>query len=179
MFAVQAQTSLRQQYLDMLEKTETFERYKVIPKTTLDNFYGQVADSVTQGLTTITELRSRIKRQQAQLDSLNASLKSVKSQLAASEKINDTIHFIGIPFKKVGYHLIVWGIILALAGLALIAYFMFIRSNQVTSKSKKELEAIKTQFDAHKDKAREQQVKLKRELQTAVNTIDELKRGKR
>ncbi len=47
------------------------------------------------------------------------------------------------------------------------------RSNRVTSKVKKEFEALNTEYEEHKTKARESQVKLKKELQTAVNQLNE------
>lgn len=67
---------------------------------------------------------------------------------------------------------------MVLAVLAALAYMMFMKSNRVTSRSRKELGALEQEFEDHKNKARETQVKLKRELQTSINKMEEMKRGR-
>ncbi|MEQ9022021.1 MAG: hypothetical protein RLN82_04575, partial [Pseudomonadales bacterium] len=100
-------------------------------------------------------------------------LAEVQARLDESLELNDTIYFLGIPFSKVGYHIMVWVIIIALAVLGVMAYFMFIRSNSVTKRAKREFDSLQAEYEEHKTKARETQVKLKRELQTAVNQLNE------
>ncbi len=168
-----AQESLQEKYDNMLESTETYEQYKVIPRTSLNGFWAEVKDSLNQSTQTIRELRNQAADQQANTISQLAKVDDLQSQLDESLNLNDTIYFIGIPFSKVGYHLMVWLIIVVLAVLGVICYFMFMRSNRVTTRVKKEHETLIEEFEEHKSKAREAQIKLKRELQTAVNQLNE------
>lgn len=165
--------SLKQKYDDMLENTETYEQYKVIPRTDLNAFWSEVADSLDQKQRKIQQLQSETQDAKALAQQARAELSDVQSKLDESLELNDTIYFMGIPFSKVGYHIMVWVIIIALAVLAVIAYFMFMRSNSVTTRTRREHEALQAEFEEHKTKAREQQVKLKRELQTAINKLNE------
>ncbi len=168
-----AQESLQEKYDAMLESTETYEQYKVIPRSKLNGFWGEVSDSLQRKTGTINDLRSQILTQQASIESLEGNVVDLQARLDESLNLNDTIYFVGIPFSKLGYHLMVWLIIIVLAVLGVLSYLMFMRSNRVTSKVKKEFEALNAEYEEHKTKARETQVKLKRELQTAVNQLNE------
>ena len=167
------QETLQEKYDDMIESTETYEQYKVIPRTRLNGFWSEVSDSLNQNKIVQKEQQNTILDQQAENVRVAAVAKDLEAQLSESLDQNDTIYFLGIPFSKIGYHLMVWLIIVALAVLGVISYLMFMRSNSVTSRVKKEHEELIAEFDAHKDKARETQVKLKRELQTAINSLNE------
>lgn len=172
-FLVSAQETLQQKFDNMLENTETYERYKVIPRTDLNTFWSEVTDSLSQKQRKIQQLQTETQEAKALAQQARAELSDVQAKLDESLELNDTIYFLGIPFSKVGYHIMVWVIITALAVLAVIAYIMFMRSNSVTSRTKREFETLRAEFEEHKTKARETQVKLKRELQTAVNQLNE------
>ncbi|SNT12305.1 hypothetical protein SAMN05421640_2379 [Ekhidna lutea] len=167
------QESLQEKYDAILENNETYERYKVIPRTDLNAFWSEVSDTLNQKQQKIQQLQTETQDAISKAQQASAELSDVQAKLDESLELNDTIYFLGIPFSKVGYHIMVWIIIAALAVLGVMAYFMFMRSNSVTSKTKREFGALQAEFEAHKTKARETQVKLKRELQTAVNQLNE------
>ncbi|WP_421764594.1 hypothetical protein [Ekhidna sp.] len=168
-----AQETLQQKFDNMLENTETYERYKVIPRTDLNAFWSEVTDTLNQKQQKIQQLQSETQDAKANAQQSRAELVSVQAKLDESLELNDTIYFFGIPFSKIGYHILVWAIIAILAVLGIMAYFMFIRSNSVTTKTRREFETLQAEYEEHKSKSRETQVKLKRELQTAVNQLSE------
>ena len=172
------QDSLNVKYQNMIQTTETFNQYKVIPRTRIDAFWTEVMDSLRDGSATIKALRQEIAVQIDTISSLSSANTSIQSQLDESLTLNDSIAFVGVNLSKTTYHLIVWGIIVVLAVLAVVAYMMYLKSNRVTVRSNRELETLHSQFEDHKSKARETQVKLKRELQTSINKIEEMKRGR-
>ncbi len=169
--------SLKGTFDGMMNKYSSYEQYKVIPITRLNEFWGEVNDSLTTKERTIAELNGEIVALNAMIDSLRSDLAIVKANLETSEATNSEIAFLGISFDKIVYHILVWIIIVLLGVLAVLTYFMYIRSNGLTSRFKKDLEQLRQEYDEHRDKSREAQVRLKRELQTAVNTVDEMKRG--
>lgn len=177
-FHLSGQDSLERKYQNMIETTETFNQYKVIPRTTIDGFWSEVLDSLRDHNATISSLRSEIAAQKDTISSLSSAKLELKAQLDESLTQNDSIAFFGMNVFKITYHFIVWGIIIVLAVLAVLAYTMFIKSNRVTVRSRKELDALQREYEDHKSKARETQVKLKRELQTSINKMEELKRGR-
>lgn len=173
-----AQDSLNAKYNNMIESTETFNQYKVIPKTSLDAFWSEVMDSMQEDSRSIQSLTEQVQSQIDSIESLTSERNSVQNELDESLMLNDSISFLGITLSKSVYHIIVWGIIFVVLVLSIVVYLMFLKSNKVTTRSRKELETLQHAFEEHKSQSREKQVKLKRELQTAINTIDEMKRGR-
>lgn len=169
--------SLENKFKDMMSRYNTYERYKVIPITVLENFWSEVEDTVGNRNTTIDRLQARIDAQQEEIDTLQRRLTAIQSSLQESELKNETIEFLGIPFSKSGYHITVWVIIGILAVICLFVYYLYKRSNRVTTKIRRDFELLKNEFENHKDKSREQQLRLKRELQTSLNLIEEMKRN--
>ncbi|MEQ8582873.1 MAG: hypothetical protein RIC30_11955 [Marinoscillum sp.] len=172
-----AQESLKDQYEQIMQKSSTYEQYKVIRQTEIEGFWVNIEDTLRAKSKEITSLQSTIANLQGNIDSLKSDLRKVSARLAESEKTNDGIIFLGIEMEKTAYHILVWVIILILVVAVVLAYGMFVKSNATTSRIKREYEQQRKEFETHRDKSRETQVRLKRELQTAVNTIEEMKRG--
>lgn len=172
-----SQETLKDQFDRIMEKSSTYEQYKVIRQTEIVGFWESIDDTLGIRAQEIQKLKTRVTQLQMNMDSLNAQLRETKTSLEESELVNESITFLGMEMNKSAYHVLAWGIIVVLGVLGVLAYGMFIKSNTTTSKVKKEFEQLRKEFEIQKDKARETQVRLKRELQTAVNTIDEMKRG--
>ena len=164
--------SLNEKYTDLIQRSETYEQYKVIPKTSLDGFWVEVMDSIAFQNNSLADLRAKVRRQNQKIESLAKSQQEVQAKLDESLTKNDSIRFLGVSLSKLSYHLIVWSLILILASLGILAYTMFFRSNKLTVRHKKDLEELELEFEKHRNAAREKQVKLKRELQTALNQLE-------
>ena len=174
----QEEETLNGKFQNLVESSETFNQYKVITKTNLDAFWSEVMDSLRQDDKAIVDLNTEVASQKVAIDTLTRSKQSISSELEASLNANDSISFLGIAFSKLGYHILVWSIILVLTVLGLIAYLMYMRSNKVTTRSKKDLDSLQVDYDDLKNRSREKEVKLKRELQTALNTLEESRRAR-
>lgn len=168
-----SQVTLQEKYEQLLDRTETFKEYKVIPSASLNQFWLEAQDSLVKNAGQIVRMRAMISVQQDTILSLRGKNQEQKAELDESLMLNDSIQFMGVRFSEFSYHLLVWSIIIVLTVLGLLAYFMFLTGNKVTSRTKREIESLNAEFEDHKAKARETQVKLKRELQTAVNTLNE------
>ncbi|MEL6557658.1 MAG: hypothetical protein AAFQ94_05695 [Bacteroidota bacterium] len=165
--------TLNEQFTDVLENTESFKQYKVVPKTRLDGLFRQVGDSMRVVKSKVTDLRGEVNQQKETIESLEAQLGTVTSDLDQSNLLNDSISFLGITFQKAVYNVIVWGLIVALLVAGAFIYMLFKRSHKVTRTTQNDLKRLTDEFDGYKTKAHEKQVKLKRELQTAMNTLHE------
>ncbi|MFY0606598.1 MAG: hypothetical protein JXR10_07780 [Cyclobacteriaceae bacterium] len=169
--------TLNQRFVKMMGKSTDYQQYKVIKKTEIEDFWVRTTDTLNTKTNKIENLNSQISQLNIKIDTLESRLSSTISALEESNSMNDEIGFFGSNIRKSTYHALVWGIIILLAILAIIIYVMYMNSNTVTVRVKKESEKLRKEFDEHRDKARETQVRLKRELQTAVNSLDEMKRG--
>lgn len=167
------QETLQEKYDALIKETETFQQYKVIPRKSLDTFWSETMDSVKRTNQQVKDLHVNLASQKDSIQKFSAKIDELQGKLDESLNMNDSISLLGIPFSKLGYHVLVWSIIVVLSVLGFLAYFLFIRSNKQTSKFRKELESLKTEFEEQKVKSLEKQLKLKRELQTAVNQLSE------
>ena len=175
--SLSGQPNIQEQYNDFYEKSSTWEDYKVIKLYRLDEFWTVVTD-------TLKDKSQRIETAHQKIDTLNTQLTDLKSQLAIteialneSEALNGSISFLGMETSKVFYNIFVWLLIMALAAGVGTNYVMFQRSNVVTTKTRKQIGELEGEFERHRTKARETQIKLKRELQTALNKLSEQRVG--
>jgi cell division protein FtsB len=167
--------SLKDQFQEMLESSESYTEYKVIKRTKLNDYSTAVQDSLARSKTRITGLSAEVKDLKNQVSQLSARIADLESQLAESESLRDSLVFLGIKMKKATYHTIVWVIIAGLAVFGIFAYLSFMRSNKVTAKTKKEMKALELEYDDHRKSSQEKQIKMGRELQTERNLVEELK----
>ena len=172
---VQSAPSLGQQFQEMVSKAESYNEYKVIKSTVLNQFNKAVQDTISQSKTTISSLENKVSEQANQIAQLNTKLSSLEDELAESEKLRNSLTFLGIPFGKSLYHTIVWIIIGVLALFSTFAYSSYVRGNVVTKKTLKDKENLEIQFEEHRKTTHEKQLKMARELQTERNLVEELK----
>ncbi|SMD38388.1 hypothetical protein SAMN04488029_3780 [Reichenbachiella faecimaris] len=172
--ASQAQQNIQEQF-DQFYATETstWQEYKLVKMPKLKNFWKIVADTIKVKEGKIASARAEVKSLKGQLAAVNGQLEETQASLAASEELNDSIAFIGIEMSKSAYNTFVWLIILVLVvGIASL-YLIYMRNNKITREARKLLAKVEEEYTAHQEKARENQTKLKRELQTALNTLQE------
>jgi peptidoglycan hydrolase CwlO-like protein len=167
--------SLKDQFQEMLESSESYTDYKVVRRTKLNEYSSAVQDSLAKSRTRITALSTEVKDLKNQVSQLSVRITDLESQLAESESLRDGLVFLGINMNKATYHTLVWVIIAGLAIFGIFAYVSFMRSNSVTAKTKKEMKALELEYDDHRKTSQEKQIKMGRELQTERNLVEELK----
>ncbi|MEP2024256.1 MAG: hypothetical protein ABJH98_12445 [Reichenbachiella sp.] len=172
--ATQAQQNIQEQFDQFYaNETSSWQEYKLVKMPKLKNFWKIVADTIKVKEGKIASARAEVKSLKGELDAINVQLEETQASLAASEELNDSIAFIGIEMSKSAYNAFVWLIILVLVvGIASL-YLIYMRNNKITREARKLLAKVEEEYTAHQEKARENQTKLKRELQTALNTLQE------
>ncbi len=173
--SVPSAPSLGQQYQELIGKAESYNEYKVIKNSVLSQYNKAVQDTIALSKTTILSLENMVNEQANQINQHSSKITSLENQLAESEKLRNSLTFLGIPLGKRFYHTIVWLIIAGLAVFSTFAYTSFVRGNIVAKKTAKDKEIIEIQFEEHRKTAHEKQLKMARELQTERNLVEELK----
>ena len=171
----QGSQTLRSQFQEILDKSESYTEYKVIKRTSLNQYSRAVQDSLNARKTEINSLKSTVADQKSQIGTLSSRITELEAQLAKSEELRESLSFLGLNLNKTTYHTIVWVIIAGLAAFGVFAYTSFMRSNKVTSKTKKEYKNLEIEYEEHKKRSHEKQIKMGRELQTERNKVEELK----
>jgi len=167
--------TLDKQYETLMRVSTTYQEYKVIKNVRLNEFWKNIQDSIKTAGVEKLALKQKISGLNEELITTQNNLSEVTSNLETSNHDRDRIDFIGIPLKKAAYNSVVWGIIFILGGLALFFFFRYNKSNAITRTTKKECDTLFNEYDNYKKNTRDKELQLKRELQTAINTIEDLK----
>lgn len=167
--------TLKVQLQEILDKSESYTEYKVIKRISLSQYSNAVQDTVNVSRQEIKVLKNTVSDQSSQISTLSKRITDLETQLAQSEELRESLTFLGFNLNKATYHTVVWLIIGVLTAFGVFAYTSFVRSNKITAKSKKEYKALEVEYEEHKKKSHEKQIKVGRELQTERNKIEELK----
>ncbi|MDN5203742.1 hypothetical protein QQ008_20295 [Fulvivirgaceae bacterium BMA10] len=167
--------TLTEQYNYIYDKSSTYNEFKVVKIARLNKFWKNAQDSLNLVRASLAESKTQINIQKGNLDSLNNTLSNTKQQLAEVTEEKDSISFLGAGIPKAVYQTLMWGVI-ALLILALVgALYKFKLSNQITARTRKDFEIVAAELDDFKKRTLENERKLRRELQTERNTVEDLK----
>jgi len=168
--------TLNEQYKTLIEKSETFNEYKVIKKNTLTDFWRVVSDSVRAVNKSKREALSTVKTKNAQIEDLNNTILKKDEALAAGEEEKANITVLGAEVSKSLYAVI--SLVIPLVLLVVIGFLIAkSRVDSVTAKTSRQNKLIlEKEYEAYKKRALDIQAKLNRELQTERNKLSELKR---
>ncbi len=176
LFAIKAWSqTLDEKYNSLIDKSETYDKYKVISKTKLDGLWSDLQLELAASQRSISELRQSIAQAKNANDSLIASINTVSRKLNESQASNGLIAFLGIDIEHGVYHSIVWSIVGILLGGLVYFGARFKISGRVVDQLILEKEALSSEFEDHKFNSHQRMLKTKRELQTALNKLEELK----
>lgn len=144
--------------------------YRVIETILLTQLQKNVDEAIGDLESELSSAKGQIDKQAKEIDNLKNELAAANTNLTnvTSEKNNMSLFGV-IPMKKGAYRTIMWAIVAGL--LALLAFFIvsFLRSNVVTRQTKTKLEKTREEFEAYRKKSMEDELVLRRKLQTEIN----------
>lgn len=172
--------SLSGQYKFMLSRTRTStDGYKMIAGYRLDQLWKNVGDTLRKERAEIRNLQQKLTEQQKTVSYLKTEISGKEASLTENTNKVNEIRFLGIPFEKGTYNIIVWSLIGALA-VALIVIIARSGKNISEAKHRTQLyNEVAEEYQAYKAKAVEKERKLARELQDERNKLEELTGGRR
>ena len=166
--------SLETQFNDLKNKSNSYQEYKVVKVVSLNNFWQNVEDSLAAFHQEIEEANSAIAQQNQKLDSLNQKLEAREDALEKSEYDIAHLTVLGMDVEKDSYVTFTWIVFFVLLLILGITFAKFKNSNKVAVEKKSDYDELSQELNDYKQKAREKEIKLMRELQTERNTIEEL-----
>jgi chaperonin cofactor prefoldin len=142
------------------EKTRIYEDYRAIREDMFQRIRGNSLDSLRAAKSVITGLQKNVKDLNLTIDTLKASLETVKTNLDQMAKTKNSISLMGMQINKVAYNAVMWIIIAGLAGILAVGFLVFKRNHAVTAHTKKEFEDLKREFEAYRKASREAREKM-------------------
>ncbi|WP_421946185.1 hypothetical protein [Pedobacter sp.] len=168
--------SLNGQYQFMLKKSKTLYGAKLINPARLTSLWKSVNDTLRKERKQLAESKQQIKSQAENISGLKGEVSGKESSLASATASVNEINFLGISFNKGTYNTIVWAIIIVLAaGLAIVILQTGKYRKEATYRTQLYQE-VADEFQAHKVKAKDKEMKLARELQDERNKWDDMGR---
>lgn len=182
--------TLQQQYNSLKYRSSTHQEfnqdYKVVKLRSLDALWKNVEDTLKARQLKVKQARQGIEKELVQakksLQDQEAQLQTLKEENARKEQeVQKSAHnvanisFLGLDMNKSTFVILSWGIILILLVLLGVVFYLYKNSKYVTDEKIKAYTDIEQEFKNHKQTARDKELKIKRELQTEMNRVEDLK----
>lgn len=164
--------SLRDQWVSMIKSSESYNEHKIIKLTKLQDFRGALNDSLNEYSKNLLILKSESSQLKSEVESLKSDLAKISSEWQLSQITNSEIGFLGMNFRKSFYNAMVWSIIALLSIIVIVMYARIKRVCSVVKRVKSAYSRISDEYRSHRYQAKEHQIRLKRELQTALNKLE-------
>jgi len=160
----------------MLSKAENYEAYKVINKTQLNEVYKSIQDTLSQLRAGLAGERLKVKGQNDQILLLNKQIKDEKAKFDQVTDEKDSIGFMGMQINKYAYVSLLWIILIGITAGSALMFFLYRNSKNIARAKTQEYDMLDKQLEEARAAKTETERKLKREMQTLINKLDELKR---
>ncbi len=163
-----------EQFQELKENAETFKEYKVIKIETLNSFWKSISDSLNAKNATINQLSKKITLQQNEVDGIQNSMLQMKQQLSDLEHDATHINIIGFSLDKVGFQVFNFLFIAGLLAIIGLSAFTLKDRQKVANEKIRAYNGLESEFEEYKKDALEKQMKLRRELQTERNKLEQI-----
>ncbi len=171
----ESSNSLNDQFEDLKKKSNNYQNYEVVDRAVLEEFWNNIEDSLNAQKQEIRSLKKELSSTQKNVSQLEGEISERDNKISEQSELIDNMSFLGIQIGKGTYVTITWAIIFVLVVLVLVVYYRFKKANKVTTETRKEFSTLQAEFEAHRQRARENETKIKRDLQTEINRVEELK----
>ena len=160
--------SLYSQYQYLMTKVYNYQQPLVAA------FHKNVMDTLRLTRTTLKAAQTTVAAQIKTIDSLQSQVKTTDQSLSDATSKSDAISLLGVSMPKGTYNLIMWGLVIILAAIAII---VISRSGAYSREAKYRTQLyneLDEEYKTYKIKANEKEKKLARELQTERNKLDDM-----
>ncbi|WP_435579217.1 tRNA (guanine-N1)-methyltransferase [Gilvibacter sp.] len=168
-FAQQSVKTLDEHFVDVIDKSNRYEDYKVVKRYKLDNLKKAVSDTVASYKAEVTALKTTVGELETQVAQLQQELSNLQTELGNTQQAVDNMSFLGSQTSKGTYNTIMWSIIGGLLFLLLVFIFRFRNSNAVTKASKVKLQEVEDEYESHRQRSLEREQQIRRKLQDEIN----------
>jgi len=162
--------TLPEQMNYLQEKTRIYEFYRAIREDMFQKIKKNALDSLSSAKKEIAKLIILSTQLNSTIDSLNSSLEATNNKLDEVTRTKNSIRVLGMEVNKFGYNTVMWIIVAGLATLLVMGFLAFKRNLIVTKNIRKDLDDLKTEFEAYRKSSREAREKM------SMDHFNELKR---
>ena len=175
LYAAPPAATLKQQFEELKEGSNSYQDYKVVKETRLNAFWHTVADTLAQYQQQVAANRKQISELSQEVAVVKGQLNEQQSQVSSLEHDKARITFLGMDLLKNTYTTVVWLLIGTLFVTLLTLLYRFRISHRITAGTQRDHAHLQEEFEEFRKRAHEREVRIKRELQTERNRVEEIK----
>jgi len=157
------------QFQNLIDKSNSFQDYKVIKKTSLLKLQSNVLDSLKVSKNKVLANVDFLNSQKQVIKNLQAKSTTSQTVLANLRLEKNSISLFGIQLEKTFFKTLFFLIVIGLIATLVFFIFKFKQSNIITIESKLALQQSEKEFEIYKEKALEREQKAMRKLQDELN----------
>lgn len=170
----QAPANLNAAFEELKDKSANYEQYQVVANSRLEAFWKQITDTLAAKESAINNARSEIRQLKSKIEEMEITMAEKDKKVEDSQYLVDHLTVLGISMSKNGYVYFNFFLILVLAAVIGIGFGRFKENERIASDKKKLAETAENALEDYKKKAKEKEMKLRRELQTEINKNEDL-----
>lgn len=174
--AATSDNSLKGAFEQLKEDSYDFENNEVIKKPLLEQFWRQVNDTLAARKQEYQEAQGKISELNNTIAGMEAAMAQKDKAMEENQFLVEHIHVLGIPLPKNVYVYANFIIILALGGVIGYGYGKYKQNEKIAQTKTTEYQKAVDDLENYKKKAKDKEMKLRRELQTEINKNEELKK---
>ncbi|MGB3617166.1 MAG: hypothetical protein WBA12_03550 [Catalinimonas sp.] len=167
--------ALQEQYTSLRDGSNSYQDYKVIKRVQLDAFWRTVTDSLEERRAQIATAQAQIEGHAAEVSGLQTQIVEQTERITTLEYEKERFSWMGLDVLKDTYSTAVWGLIGILFITALFALFRYRQSHRLIAGSRRDYDQLRAELEDFRRRTHEREVRIKRELQTERNRVEELK----
>ncbi|MEL6275932.1 MAG: hypothetical protein AAFU03_12585 [Bacteroidota bacterium] len=164
-----ADVPLEEQFNSMVQESNRYQRFRVVPYEWLSAMKMNMVDSMNAKHAEIDSLHATINSQTREIEAQANSITELNTQIAQLEQEKDGISLFGNTISKVAYNAFLWSLVaLLLVGLL----FFFGRgrlANAISSELRVKNDELSTDLEQARRRRLEVEQDLRRKLQDEIN----------
>lgn len=165
----ETENTLEAQFNEVVEKSNSYQEYKVISKVKIANLQKNIFDSIAVLKKEIAATETEFDSHQKKIDSLSKNLATTKSELSLSKEKEDGITVFGMLTSKATYNTLMWSLILVLLGIGGFLLYKFLNSHKVTKATELKMAEMEMELEESRQNRIESEQVLRRKLQDEIN----------
>lgn len=163
-------TPIREQLSSIESRTRIYENFRAVREDMFQKLKKNVNDTIAAMQAKVAAVNRQTAGLRSTIDSLNSRLNSTQTNLDDMTRSKNSISFLGMELEKGTYNSIMWSIIICLILVLVIGFLVFSRNQRIVINSRKDLDELKTEFEAYRKTSREAREKM------ALQHFNELKK---
>jgi hypothetical protein len=163
-------STLKDQFNMVEERTRIYDNFRAVREDVFQLLQKNVLDTIGTMQRKINGLNSQTAELNRTIASLNENLERTQHGLDDMTKSKNSMNLFGMQLDKVTYNTVMWSVIIVLLSLLVIGFLVFKRNQNVVVQRAKDLQELKTEFEAYRKTSREAREKM------ALQHFNELKK---